>query len=382
MASLGALALLLLPGPSGAQERSPWEGARQFGFYAENDALFGGSDSAYTNGVRATWDFKLWNRHLSSIANVVSLRALFGRFITELSEQPPDPDGECLPNLSRAERPCGSITFGLGQTMYTPSTIVDTLPRPDERPYAGFLFGSVAVNTFHPRWQVSSELLAGVIGPASGSEATQSLAHWTWSTNAAKPRGWRNQLRNSLQVTLVNNWAWRVPRVGWLPLEWCHRDPPCNGQYGEGRRFDITPRAELVAGTHMRRASAGGIVRAGLNFPDAIGLARIPTTAPAVTTDQPSHWWAMVFLSGDVRHVFHNALITGTTADNGDGGWRDIMQVDPERRVNEWSWGGSIGFRLASVTLSINNRSREYSGDTGWHRFGSLAISLFTPAGK
>lgn len=367
---LVALAGLLAPAGVVAQANSPWQSARQFGLYAENDALFGGSDSAYTNGIRLTWDFMMWNQQLRSVANAASLRFLAGKVFRELSEDVPF---ECTPLMGRADRPCGTVTFGLGQTMYTPSTIVDTLPRPDERPYAGFLFGSVAVNTFHPHWQVSSELLAGVIGPASGSEATQSLAHWTWSTNAAKPRGWRNQLRNSLQVTLVNTWAWR------FPLEWCHRDPACNGSYGEGRRFDITPRAELVTGTHMRRASLGGIVRAGINFPDAIGLARIPTTAPAVTTDRPSHWWVVAFLSGDTRHVFHNALLTGSTADNGDQGWRDIMQIDPERRVNEWSWGGSIGFRLASVTLSINNRSREYGGDTGWHRFGSLAFSLFTP---
>lgn len=369
-APLAAACLCLSQSSAVAAQGVPlWSTDRMFSFYFENDALRGGSDSAYTNGVRIAWDFMAWNTWLTTASGIASLRFLFERDSNSLRFKARD--RRCQPEFSRADRPCGTIGFGIGQTMYTPANLFDTLPRPMERPYAGMLFASAWLNTLHHKWQLGSELLAGVIGPWSNAESTQSLAHWTWATTAAKPRGWRNQLRNSFQIGLVNTYAFRV-------LEWCKVESGCNGSHGERRVFDVTPRGELALGTHMRRASVGGVLRVGRYFPDVIGTSRIPTTAPSATGSPALQFWYYLFFSGDARYVQYNAFLEGTGADNGTGGWKQISQIEPTRGVYEYSSGFGTGWRRGSLTFQLVHRSNEYAGDRSWHKFGALTLSLFT----
>lgn len=369
-----AVALLaLVPALSGAQ--SLLNADRAVALTVENDALGGTSDSSYTNGIRARWTFMVWNPRLNKLVNVLALRGALDRIFGELPR-----DNECVPFGARSSRPCGFITFSVGQTMYTPSTILDTLPRPDERPYAGLMFASLGMHKPGRRIDASTELLLGVIGPWSGAEATQSIAHWTWSTQAAKPRGWRNQLRNQPQAAIINSWAIRPPFPGELCLK------GCDGDYKDGRFFDLTGTAELALGTHMRRGSAGYVVRLGLGFPELLGVDRIATTGidPSVVLNglwnfiekyQP---WFFVFVSNDGRHVWHNAFLEGTVADVGGAGWRDISVIAPRSRVGEKARGVSAGIGPITATYQKVDRSTEYTADGGRHRYGSLTIMLTT----
>ncbi len=379
--SIMRLALpLLLPGTgvsaaAAAQDsREPplWMRDRSFSFFWENDAFGGVSDSSYTNGVRFAWDFSVFTPRLASVARIATL----GWLIDAIPGVKMHQRGRaCLPFEGRAARPCGTVGFGVQQTIYTPSNILDTLPQPNERPFVGLLFASALLNTLDTlpgSWQASSEFVIGVIGPWSQGESAQSLAHWTWSPNSAKPRGWRNQLRNSLQVGLINNYSYR-PR--WL--EYC-RDVKCNGIYDEGRTVDFTPRAELVMTTYMRRASIGGVARVGNRFPDVLSLSRIPTTA-ARGTQQATQFWFAFFGSADLRRVGYSAFLVGTSEDEGNGGWRDIRRISSEPNVIETAYGVMFGARAATFAIQIVQRSQEYTPGGGSHRFGALTFSLFSP---
>lgn len=390
--ALVALALVLGAPTLAAQstEEPPlWKQNRTVAFHAENDALGGGTDSAYTNGVRATWSFMSWSDRMDRFARAASLMALVDQIWDSIPSESARRRMKCVVQGARASRPCGFVSFGLGQTMYTPSTLLDTLPRPDERPYAGMLFATVGFNTTGRRVHYSTELLLGVIGPAAGAEATQSLAHWTWSPGSVKPRGWRNQLRNSLQVGVINTYALRPPSRLWglpFPGEYCRHD--CDGDYGEGRIFDLTLNGELALATHMRRASAGVTARLGYGFPDVLNARRIPTTRPGIARaveglgDVVTRYqaWFYVFVAQDGRHVWHNALLEGTSADDGPNQWRTISRIAPRTNVGETSWGWSVGFSSLTVTYQNVLRTTEYDADGGRHRFGSVSIALTTLA--
>jgi hypothetical protein len=358
-------AAIMFGRPAAGQD--PFRVDRTFSFYAENDALGGKTDRSYTNGVRVTWDFSLWNRRFAPLQRMTSLAALIP-FVN-----PRAVVDACAPREGREGRRCGTSGLGIGQTLYSPNDIVDTLPRPRERPYAGLLFASASLTTLYERWQVGSELVIGVMGPWSHGESAQSLAHWSFSTPSAKPRGWRHQLRNAPVIGLVNTYAVR-PAFG----EWCRTPLGCNGGYGENRVIDVTPRAELALGTHMTRASGGAIVRAGWRFPDVVGQARIPTTAGRTADGAGAQPWFALFYSIDSRYVARNAFLTGTGADRNAGEWNDIREISPSRGVRESAAGFTGGLYNLSLTFQMVDRSREYRGDQAHHRFGALTVSLFT----
>lgn len=339
----------------------------------ENDAFFGSSDSSYTNGIRVTWDLLRhvdWLRKASRVTSFEWLAdAVNGARPIRATRR------ACAPHESREDgaRNCMSVGFSLAQTMYTPSDIVDPVLQVNDRPYAGMLYGSLYVNTLRHRAQYSSELQVGATGPASGSEGTQSLAHWTWSTVSAKPRGWGNQLRTKPQVGLVNTYMYR-PAF----LEYCRTKFGCNGAYGENRILDVTPRAETVLGTHMVRGSGGGMLRIGWRFPDAVGLTRIPTTAARSADDGSGQFWFNGFVGFDGRAVLHNTFITGISPFGNDR-WNDARQIALRRGVSELSYGGAAGFARGTVVVQVVERSAEYAPNGGSHRFGSVTLMLHTP---
>ena len=347
---------------------------RSFSFYAENDAFFGSSDSSYTNGVRAAWEILHFSPILGKWNRAFALDWVVDVFNGKSRTVVPATQA-CDVREDRAggKRLCGSLGFSISQTIYTPSDIVDPALQVGDRPFAGMLYGSVYLTSLRHRTHSTTELQLGVVGPWSGSESTQSLAHWTWASGSAKPRGWHNQLGNALQVGLVNSYAFR-PKY----LEWCHTKFGCNGQYGENRIVDVTPRVEGVLGTHMVRASAGGTVRVGWRFPDVLGLSRISTTTARSVGDALEPWLNL-FWSYDQRAVGHNTFITGRSLFGTDERWNSAREIGLKRNVREIAWGASAGFARATIVAQVVRRSGEYTPDGGWHRFGAITVMLHTP---
>jgi lipid A 3-O-deacylase len=367
---LFACACLAPLGVGAQDEPLDWfKSARAFSLFVENDA-FASSDSSYSNGLRLTWDFGVWNSRLNTLHRIATLAPLLDRLVPQ-SFEVIRPQG-CIPYGGRtSNRPCGSVSFGLGQTIYTPDSLRDPRLRPQDRPYAGHLFATVSLNSAFDKWQVSSELAMGVMGPAAQARETQSLAHWTWSPNSVKPLGWKHQLHDALILSLTNTYSFRA-------FEWCRAG--CNGSADERRVFDVTPRVETVLGLHMTRASAGGTVRLGRRFPDLVGVQRIPTTADVGVADErgPRIWYALIG-TFDARYVGHNAFLQGSYNDRGAGRWADVRQIALVRGVNEWTIGGAVGLRRASISASQISRSREYAPGGGRHRYWTIALSILTP---
>ena len=102
-----------------------WPGG-SFSVITENDKwAFRGEDRHYTNGVRFSW--------VSDIVNPAE--PSFGSFAYRL--------GQLLPTFN----PSGEFRYGfsIGHNMYTPGDVRRTTAIPDDRPYAGWLYGGLAL---------------------------------------------------------------------------------------------------------------------------------------------------------------------------------------------------------------------------------------------
>ncbi|WP_439644062.1 lipid A-modifier LpxR family protein [Gemmatimonas sp.] len=375
--------------------------------YVENDA-FTDSDTGYTNGIRLGWTVSRNDRALRWIqrANPVSLLdALVGRPLHRagiIASQVDD--APCLPLEQRRRRvrgACNLNNYGLAQTMYTPDSLADVNPQTLDRPYAGFLFANAGVTTVDApnvrrpgNWigytEVSNQLILGVTGRAARAEDTQALAHWTWSTDAHRPLGWRNQLRRSVQVGFLTDLNVRptaFERCGLLARR------VCRGSVDDGRVLDFTPGAEVVTSTHLVRTSLGGVLRFGWNVPETVGMLRIPVSA-AVGLTTPTkgerlrawfnQWrpqWAYGFGTWHSRYVPYNMFIEGGLADGGSTGWRTIRQIVPRRTVHEAGYGVAVGNNSMNVRAQYAFRTNEYDPEgiqrvNAWHGFGNLTLSI------
>lgn len=196
-------------------------------FQLEND-LFTGTDRHYTNGVRVSY--------LSAENNV--------------------PDW--VENLARplpffADEGNLRVAYALGQTMYTPEDITIAAPQPDQRPWAGFAWGTIGLTNDAGSRLDNLELILGVVGPASQADDTQEFVHDLIDTT--DPNGWDNQLHNEPIVNLSYKRSWR----GWAEFETV------------GLEVDTTPYVGGALGNAFTHANAGFLLRVGEDLPADYG---------------------------------------------------------------------------------------------------------------
>ena len=348
------LSLSLTVGLTVPAEGQGWfSSARTFSLYEENDAISATGDDSYTQGIRLTWDFLTW----PSIAHVfergLSLRGIANWLPGVTMQDVFDP---CSPQRTRnvPATPCGSVSFGISQTIFTPADILNPNLQRDDRPYSGLLMFNAGIGVREGAWQHTTDLVFGMMGPQSHAQSTQSLAHWTWAQGSPMPRGWDHQLRNAFQVGLIQS-------IGHHTIELCRRG--CTGAYAERRWFDVTPRAELVASTFMLRGTVGVTARGGKRFPDALIGQRIPATGrpPEAANRRSPQWWWAAIASADQRAVAYNAFLEGSYADRGPNDWQEQRLIDRKRSIDEWALGFALGNRSGSATAQWVSRSPEWT---------------------
>ncbi|HYD52398.1 MAG TPA: lipid A deacylase LpxR family protein [Gemmatimonadaceae bacterium] len=363
----GAAAPALLPAQT-------WRSAARSASLTEENDAFRDSDSAYTQGLRLMTSrgwfpdklrqpkrFAASSRLLSTMAWLSPLalhrpqRAAFGDVRTSC--------------LGFNDFDCASTFLGLSQTQYTPADIgTDTLITGD-RPYAGLLALTAGHTLLLDRSSFRAQLDLGVSGRPSLARETQTLAHWTWSPGAARPRGWQHQLRASPHLQATTQYAITT-------LTTCD-----DGEwFCDGWALDNSLRTETSLGTVMGRLSQGTVVRFGYNMPRLEGSDRITVTAPPLVDRLPARFWFTVYGTADARAVGWNTLIEGTRwRDGGARGWWTLNEVSVRRGLAEWSVGGSAGGRWGGASLQWVSRSSEYRPYGGRHDYASFTIFLLRP---
>lgn len=159
----------------------------------DND-LFLSKDNNYTNGVSLGWSSSLapaWEKHPG-----------FGWAGTLVS---------AIPYLERPDTH-KAVSLDFMQAMYTPVELELDPPDPNDRPYCGVAMATLGLHQLNDHTLTSLDLSLGVVGPASGAEATQKWLHE--KIDAAHPEGWDEQIGNGLLVNVALDQRWRYLTVG------------------------------------------------------------------------------------------------------------------------------------------------------------------------
>ncbi len=242
-----------------------------------------------------------------------------------------------------------SVGFAVGQNIYTPDDISIVELIPDDRPYAGWLYGAflLQITDDQLRRQHSFEAQLGIVGPDSGGEWVQTELHERIDSDP--PLGWDNQLPTEPAFDFIYRYRRRLG----------------------GRNLDLVPHAGGALGTLMVNVAAGATVRAGWNitgFPQTL----IPSTAESEDADR-GDWELYVFAGAEGRAVGHNIFLDGTV-------FSDSHSVEREDFVYDLTVGFSLRYDDWRLQYTYARRGEEFSprrgSFDGVHDFGSVSFGI------
>lgn len=329
MNALAGLGLILLiegvcPGMAWAAESDK---TGTLSFILEND-VFCREDRHYTNGLKVNW---VPGRDASPPEWAVKAARLAPWF----PEQ-------------------GEIRHGyaFGQSAFTPSDIEIADPPLEERPYAGWLYGAIAVGVESEKQLDLFELSIGMVGPAALAEQGHKLIHR--AVGVDEPQGWDTQLGNEPGIVLAYQRSWRGFATSVL----------------SGTQLDLTPHAGAALGNVFTYANAGVTVRYGKRLPGDYGPPRIQPAIPAFGDYSPASdfgWFLFAGIEG--RAVARNIFLDGNT-------FRDSRSVDKEPLVGDFQFGFALDWPTVRFSYTHVVRTREFRTQNEIDQFGSLNVSL------
>jgi len=292
----------------------------------ENDSLYG-NDGHYTNGIALLW----------------------------VPTDGPAPGwavriAQWLPWIPKSARIHHGYVFG--QDMYTPSDITMADPQLDDRPYAGWLYGTIGLAIESGRQLDQVALTLGVVGPASLAEQGQKLIHEI--RGSAEPQGWDTQLENEPGIVLTYQRSWRglaSHRLAGLELE-------------------LTPHLGGALGNVYTYANAGMTFRVGKGLSLDYGPPRIQPSVPGSGFFVPADRFAWYLFAGfEGRAVARNIFLDGNT-------FQDSRSVDKEALVGDLQGGFLVNWRGVRLTYTHVLRSPEFDSQDDSEQFGAVSLSV------
>lgn len=298
-------------------------------FSFENDAIGGGTDENYTSGFRLTY---------------FDVETPMPPIIDELADAIPTFD------INQTT----STFFTIGQSLFTPQDITVSSNQQNDRPWAGYLYGSVGLVTIEKNHLDELEFTAGVIGPAALGKQTQKFVH-EHITDSDIPQGWGNQLKNEPAANLSwrRRWpVWKTENIGDL-------------------RFRVEPNINVSLGNVYTYAGTGATLTVG-PFDD-----RLQDTPPRVqpamagtgffdTPDNKFSWYLFAGLDG--RVMGRNIFLDGNT-------FRDSHDVDKKYLVGDANAGVAFTYDDYRLSYTLNYRTKEFDGQDDPSVFGSVTLT-------
>ncbi len=307
----------------------------------END-FFAGTDEHYTNGIKLTWisaDLKKYaeDERLPDFA-VAYLNRL--PFVNEPGQQ-------------------YNVALSAGQNMYTPANTATKAPQPNDRPYAGWTYISLALHAKTPTQLDSFETSLGMVGPSARAGETQNNYHTLMGF--ARAEGWHNQIHDEPGLMLSWQRTLRAARV----------------DLGRDVSWDVLPHAGVTVGNVLTHAAAGFETRIGYRLPWDFGTSLIQpgggVSAPADPGDtrlrQDTTFGLHFFVGAEGRAVARNIFLDGNT-------WEHSPHVTRKPLVADGMAG--VGLVLGRVKLTYTHvyRTEEFDGQDGPQMFGSINLSV------
>jgi len=290
----------------------------------ENDLFGAGTDKHYTHGTEITYVSDTYQP--SWLLTAASWMPFF------------EPNAETR------------FVTSLGQQIYTPADTQTEHLVPDDRPYAGWLYGSVGfLNDYRAsaRYVDKLELVVGLVGPQSGAQSVQRTIHkWIGSDI---PQGWDNQLHDETTVDLQYQRTWMLPLVD--------------------NNIDLVPDIGFTLGTSQRNVQTGATLRIGSGLGADFGPPLIRPSAAGGQYFKPlqSFYWYL-FGGAHGRYVEHNIFLDGNTD-------HDSHSVRKNSWVGDLQAGLVMGIGNWRLTLTEILRSKEFEGQDDPDEFGAIAIT-------
>jgi lipid A 3-O-deacylase len=242
--------------------------------------------------------------------------------------------------------------YAIGQDIFTPHNLALTNPPLTDRPYAGFLYGSMGVVADSGTHLDQLQVTLGVIGPDSLAQESQTWIHGI--INDRKPMGWDTQLHN--EPGLIINYERAIKII-----------PP---QSLLGGVFDIEPHYGAAIGNVYDYANLGAMARFGFNLPKDYGPMRIQPSLPGSDYFEPTAGLgAYVFAGVDGRAVARNLFLDGNT-------FESSRSVSKMNLVGDATLGAAITFDAFRIAFTHVIRSREYKTQTGDDQFGAVDLTF------
>ncbi|MCV6615420.1 MAG: lipid A deacylase LpxR family protein [Cellvibrionaceae bacterium] len=314
--------------------------------YFEND-LFTGTDLNYTNGVRLSFISPDIDSFLTNREEAYPWVNKINHWLRALHPSPPK-RGDV--NVQR------NMVLSTGQLMFTPTDRLRRDVDPNDRPYAGWLYGGVGYQARVGDRLHTAELHLGVVGPWAKAHETQDFVHE--ARNIGVFHGWHNQLENELGVQVVFERKRRYsltqePIMGFLDMDFINH-------YGAS------------IGNVASYVNAGGEVRIGYRLPNDFGVSMLrpggDNSAPGLGKLTARDWHVYGFVATDVRLVANNIFLDGNT-------FRDSHSVDKEYLVGDVALGAAAIYERWKLSYSHVFRSKEFRQQQEGQAYGSVSIS-------
>jgi len=262
--------------------------------------------------------------------------------------------------------------FEIGQSIFTPENLDASYPVPNDRPYAGWLYGGPVLQRrgVTPAAGIpvleSLQLQAGVVGPAALAEEEQNAAHYIGGFNQAE--GWHNQLHAEPGFALRYLRTWRLAPAG--PRNWS---------------AELLPQAGGSLGNVDTSARIGAALRMGWRLPDDFGIQAIDALGltdggrSAAGPDRRFGWY--LFFRAEGRAVGYNEFLDGNLFRGSERDayapgavFPDPPYVDKRPFVCDLQGGVVlVGARL-ELAFTMDYRTKEFYGQEVEDAFGSVAL--------
>ncbi len=306
-----------------------------FGFTFEND-VFRNTDRGYTNGVRLSY---------------ITAEEDIPHFLAPLTDIFIAPISENIPFFPRDGK--RRLSYTIGQSMFTPDDITVRSLVPQDRPYAGWLYGSVGITSDNGKHLDFLELTLGVVGSYSLAEQTQTFVH-RHITDSPRPEGWDNQLRNEPGIILTYEHKWRnlyeIKDSGW--------------------GVDFTPHAGAALGNVSIYAVTGVTARFGYDLPSDYGPPRVrPNISGSDFFIPTKHVAWYLFAGAEGRAVARNIFLDGNTVANSHS-------VDKKPFIGDFQWGAAVSYKHLRLAYTNVYRTKEYKTQDKGDKFGTLTLSV------
>jgi len=301
---------------------------------SENDKYFAGTDRHYTNGLNLTW---LGETNLNQSRQFVKTAA---RFIPWMDPEHKDWHYK--------------VGFGLGQNIYTPVDTDTAALLPQDRPYAGWLYGSILLHAQLDDQLRLVELSLGVIGPSALGEEFQNA--WHDVINVPHAEGWAHQLHDEPGFQL--SWERRYRTWQWTETS------------GSRLGMDLMLRHRVTLGNVATHLAVGTVVRVGWRLPADFGADLIrPGGGNRANDGSPDRFSAYLSASGEVRAVVRDLFLDGNT-------WSDSHSVDKRPVVGDFNLGFVLHWPEFQLAYTQNYRTKEFYGQPRRDVFGSIGFSF------